>query len=80
MSFVVSMRMRASNHKNLNFKTQHKMVKISPGQCDSDGVSPSKTKRQQVQKAPIWGACERQPIDVSLSHQCLSPSFPTPSL
>lgn len=28
MSFVLSMRMRARYHKNLNFKTQHKMVKI----------------------------------------------------
>ena len=27
---------------------------------------------------PGWGAHERQPVDVSLSHQCFSPSFSLP--
>ena len=28
---------------------------------------------------PQWGVCERQPIDVSITHRCLSPSL-SPSL
>ena len=32
-------------------------------------------------QVPVWGleACERQPIDVSLTHRCFSPSL-SPSL
>ena len=28
-----------------------------------------------VGQIPRWGVCEKQPIDVFLAHQCLSPSL-----
>ena len=36
---------------------------------------PVRARAWVVGQVPSWGMCERQPIDVSLVHQCFSPSL-----
>ena len=43
------------------------------------GSIPSQGTRLGCSPSPQLGACEKQLLDVSLTHQCFSPSFSLPS-
>ena len=50
-----------------HWPVNQKVTSLIPGQDTCLGCGPS----------PPSGACKRQQIDVSLVHECLSPSFPS---
>ena len=56
------------------------LVEPRPAKQNASGSFPSQGTCLGCEfSAPSWGMYNGQPIDVSLSHQCFSPSF-SPSL
>ena len=69
--------------KNLIPKKKKKILSLT-GVVQKDGHHPTNQEAtssilsQCTYLIPGLGVCERQLINVSLAHQCCSPSFPAP--
>ena len=51
-------------------------IECRPANHRVAGLIPSQSTCLGCRPGPWLGVCERQPVDVSLTHQCFSPSLP----